>query len=263
MAPVKTAKAKAGKKVKYEPVLKLPPLRYEEFVALKDNVAVNGVLVPILVDSDGPTRRIIDGNYRKQIANELGYSCPEIIHSGLDDEEMRTLARARNGARGQVDTEQKRELISDQLRETPGKTNRVVAKALGVHHATVASVRTEMESVGQIDQLERRVGSDGKTYRSGKPIRTLPRPPEASASWVKATTLVHGDCRKELKKIQTGTIDAIITRASERPARVLGRSAVAHAKEQCHHQAFEETWRRFLDALQQVMHKRRFDLMVC
>ena len=69
-------KAKTQKKPKYEPVLKLPPLSYEAFTALKDNIAVNGVLVPILVDSDGPRRKIIDGNYRKQIANELGYECP-------------------------------------------------------------------------------------------------------------------------------------------------------------------------------------------
>jgi hypothetical protein len=32
-------------------------------LALKDNIAVNGVLVPILVDSEGPRRKIIDGKY--------------------------------------------------------------------------------------------------------------------------------------------------------------------------------------------------------
>ena len=51
----KTAKAK----VKYHPILKLPPLPYEQFLALRDNIAVNGVLVPILVDEQ---KRIIDGN---------------------------------------------------------------------------------------------------------------------------------------------------------------------------------------------------------
>ena len=66
---------------------KLPPLSYEEFTALKENIAVNCVLVPILVDSDGPLRKIIDGNYRKQIANELGYECPEIVLPGLEEEE--------------------------------------------------------------------------------------------------------------------------------------------------------------------------------
>ena len=211
MAPVKTAKAKAGKKVKYEPVLKLPPLRYEEFVALKDNIAVNGVLVPILVDSDGPIRKIIDGNYRKQIANELGYDCPEIVHSGLDSDEMRTLARALNLARRQLDTEQKRALIADQHRETPNRSSRWVGKMLGVHHATVASVRADLEDSGQIVHTATREGSDGRVQPAGKPQRTLPRPPEANTTWAKATTLIHGDCRKELKKIPTGTVDCIIT----------------------------------------------------
>ena len=95
-------KTKTQKKPKYEPVLKLPPLSYEEFAALRDNIAVNGVLVPIMVDSDGPRRKIIDGNYRKQIADELGYECPEIVQAGLDEEEKRTLARALNLARRQL-----------------------------------------------------------------------------------------------------------------------------------------------------------------
>ncbi len=130
MAIGKATATKLSKKIRYEPVLKLPALPYEQFVALKDNIAINGVLVPIIVDGDGPTRRIIDGSYRKQIANELGYDCPEIVQAGLDEEEKRTLARALNLARRQLTNDQKRELVSDQLLETPDKTNRVVAKAL-------------------------------------------------------------------------------------------------------------------------------------
>src|SRR5208283_3303069 len=82
-------KAKTKKKPKYEPVLQLPPLSYEEFTALRDNIAVNGVLVPILVDCNGPRRRIIDGNYRKMIADQLGYDCPEVVVPNLTDEELR------------------------------------------------------------------------------------------------------------------------------------------------------------------------------
>ena len=70
-------KTKTARKIRYEPVLQLPPLSYEEFTALRDNIAVNGVLVPILVDSDGPRRKIIDGNFRKQIANELATTAPK------------------------------------------------------------------------------------------------------------------------------------------------------------------------------------------
>jgi ParB-like chromosome segregation protein Spo0J len=92
---------KATKKPRYTAVLKLPPLPPDQFTALRDNIAVNGVLVPILVDSDGPRRKIIDGNHRKEIAEELGYECPEIVQAGLEDDEKRTLARALNLARRQ------------------------------------------------------------------------------------------------------------------------------------------------------------------
>jgi len=130
-------KTKPTSKVKYQPVLKLPPLPADQYDALRANIAVNGVLVPIIVDSDGRKRGIIDGNFRKQIANELGYDCPEIVQAGLDDDEKRTLARALNLARRQLNNEQKRELIADQLEETPDKSLRWVAKMLGVHHTTV------------------------------------------------------------------------------------------------------------------------------
>ncbi len=96
------------------------PLLYEQFVALRDNIAVNGVLVPILVTED---KQIIDGNYRKAIADELGYDCPEIVQNGLTEEEKRTLARALNLARRQLTQEQQRQLIADQLREPPERAN--------------------------------------------------------------------------------------------------------------------------------------------
>lgn len=159
-------KTRIASKVKYEPVLKLPPLSYEEFTALRDNIAVNGVLVPILVDSDGPRRKIIDGNFRKQIANELGYECPEIVQPDMDDDEKRALARALNLARRQLSADQKRQLIADQLKETPERSSRWIAKMLGVHHTTVSSLRTEMTSTGEFSQLDRTVGLDGKSRPS-------------------------------------------------------------------------------------------------
>ena len=73
-----------------------------------------------------------------------------------------------NLARRQLTTDQKRQVIADQLRETPKRTNRWVAKMLGVSHPTVASVRAELEAVGKVFQQGQRVGSDGKSYKSSK-----------------------------------------------------------------------------------------------
>jgi hypothetical protein len=205
-----TTKKKTRKPI-YEPVLKLPPLPYEQFTALKDNIAVHGVLIPIMVDSHGPQRKIIDGNYRKAIADELGYDCPEIIQAGLTEEEKRTLARALNLARRQLSTEQKRQLIADQLQETPERSNRWIGKQLGVHHATVASVRGEMQSTGQISQLERTVGEDGKARPATRQAQVVHRSPAERKTRIEATTLIHGDCGTEMRKLASRTIDAIIT----------------------------------------------------
>ena len=168
------------KTIKYRPILDLPPLPPDQYEALRANIAVNGVLVPILVDSDGPVRGIIDGTIRKAIAKELGYECPEIVQAGLEEEEKRTLARALNLARRHLNTEQKRQVIADQLAETPERSLRRVAKMLGVHHTTVSSVRAELASTGEISQLAKTVGQDGKSrpstyvFNGGRPAN--PRP---------------------------------------------------------------------------------------
>ena len=162
-------RSRTRKNTRYEPVLGLPSLPPEQYAALRDNIAFNGVLVPILVDGNGQVRLIIDGNHRKGIADELGYDCPEIFKDGLSHQEKRTLARALNLARRQLDQAGKRAIVADQLRETPGRSNRWVGKQLGVHHATVASVRADLEGTGQIIQLERTVGADGKSRPASRP----------------------------------------------------------------------------------------------
>lgn len=214
-SPSRSAKLRptdsAATQIQYEPVLQLPSLCPEDFEALRDNIAVNGVLVPIVVDSDGPLRKIIDGNYRKRIADEFGYECPEVVHSGLDEDERRTLARALNLARRHLNREQKRELIADQLCESPDRSNRWVAKQLGVHHATVANVRSLLESSGHIEECAERLGGDGKVQPARKTIRPVLRTPDELQARIDATTLIHGDCREELPKLASSSVDAVIT----------------------------------------------------
>ena len=133
------------------------------------------------------------------------------------------------------------------MRETPGRSNRWVARQLGVHHATVASVRADLEGTGQIIQLERTVGADGKSRpstrqptpdgavaralassrsadrpdpRDGadlrikydpKPTSSVHRTKAERKARIDATTLIHGDCREALKDIPSGSVDAVIT----------------------------------------------------
>jgi hypothetical protein len=48
----------------------LPTLSPEQYEALQNSIASIGVLVTILVDEDGPRRRVNDGNHRHRIAIE-------------------------------------------------------------------------------------------------------------------------------------------------------------------------------------------------
>jgi tRNA G10 N-methylase Trm11 len=155
--------------------------------------------------------------------------------------------------------EQRRQIISDQLRETPGRSNRWVGRQLGVHHATVAAVRSGLESTGQIIQCATRLGADNRTQPARRsemvggiveidgngissdrlarvteeveipnrdepsltadsrlPLpfntkRAMIRPDAERLTRLEATTLIHGDCRSELRKLPAASVDAIIT----------------------------------------------------
>ncbi len=158
----------------YKPLVVLPPLSPEGREGLRASIVVSGVVVPIVVWPKGKTNFIIDGSYRKKIADELGYECPELVRSDLTEEEARIIARALNLARRQLDRGQKRQVIADQLQETPDRSARWVAKMLGVDHKTVISVRDELQSGGESPHLHNLVGGDGKSYPSHSLSTSLP-----------------------------------------------------------------------------------------
>jgi len=193
--------------ISHRPVLELPPLSPEEEAGLRASISRHGVLVAILMTEDG---RIIDGCNRKRIADDLGYDCPEVVHADLTEEDIRALARSLNLARRQMNRQQRRQLVADQLHETPAWSNRRLAKALGVDHHTVASVRSEVHATGEITQFERTTGLDGKTRpasRTAPAPAIIHRPPAERRTRIAATSLHHGDCRDVLPTIPSASVD--------------------------------------------------------
>jgi ParB-like chromosome segregation protein Spo0J len=72
----------------------LPPLPPEEYEALRDHIARNGVEEPILVTASG---EIIDGNERYRALTELGLrKYPIRVVGNLTDVERREMAIALN-----------------------------------------------------------------------------------------------------------------------------------------------------------------------
>jgi ParB-like chromosome segregation protein Spo0J len=148
---------------KYQLLPDLPPEQYE---ALKADIGERGVMVPVDVDEFGV---ILDGHHRARACRELGINdYPVSVRSGLSEEEKRSFARKANVLRRHLTREQVRELIGAQLRDAPEWSDRQVAKAIGVDHKTVGSVRSDLRSSGEIPQLAKLLGADGKRRSAGR-----------------------------------------------------------------------------------------------
>lgn len=154
----------------------MPPLSPEEYQALETSIREHGVQVPITVAPDG---RMVDGHHRAEIAAKFDLHCPRVTAKG-DDTQLRTLAFELNNHRRQQTREARRAQVRRSLRADPQLSNRQHAARTGVHHETVASVRSDMESTGEIRQSDTRTSGDGRVRPATQPERTsAPATPEA------------------------------------------------------------------------------------
>ena len=129
----------------------MPELTAEEYSELKKDILERGVMIPIEFDEFG---NILDGHHRLKICQELGIkNYPKVIRAGMSESEKITHARKLNIARRHLTSEQKRGLIREQLKETPEKSDRQIAQALGVSHPTVAAQRRELEKIGDVEKF--------------------------------------------------------------------------------------------------------------
>ena len=87
-----------------------------------------------------------------------------------------------NAHRRHLASGQKRAVIAKVLKARPEKSNRQIASELGHSHVTVGAVRDELASTGQIDQLEKTKGKDGKFRKkpATEPTTTPIRPDSAA-----------------------------------------------------------------------------------
>lgn len=116
----------------------MPEQTPETIAALREDIREHGVQTPVVVDQHG---RILDGNNRAAIADELDLEYPtETVHV-KDDDEAEDRAIALNLKRRTISQAQMRDLIADQIERHPEMSDRAIAKRLGCSHPTVAAVR--------------------------------------------------------------------------------------------------------------------------
>lgn len=174
----------------------LPDLSAEEYEALKESIAEDGQQMPILTNLAG---RIFDGKNRERVCNELGLE-PLYKLSSLPDDQLERLALVLNIARRQLTTGARRGLVAVELVRDPSRSDRLIARTLGVSRWFVAKVRTELEENGQLAGPASRTGADGRT-------RPLPTPkPAVAPSAEKSEQLKERIERLAASQIRMGTV---------------------------------------------------------
>jgi regulator of replication initiation timing len=117
---------------------------------------------------------LLDGRTRLDLLSAAGVDVVDangkvLIHHRTiqvaNDAEAECLSLSLNLHRRHLTSEQKRNLIAQQLKATPEKSNRQIAKTAKVDDKTVGTVRRELESTAEIPQLEKTLGADGKVRK--------------------------------------------------------------------------------------------------
>lgn len=170
------------------------------FAALKADIAIRGVLTPIDVDEEG---NILDGHTRYRAWCELKRNepPPTIVRTGLSEAEKRSFARRQNILRRHLSRDQMHEIIEAELREAPSRSDRTIAKELGISPTTVGEARRRMASDREIPQLEATVGADGKR-RPRMPKRSTVQSGQLADEFAEAMrAILLGDAEENARRV--------------------------------------------------------------
>lgn len=172
-----------------EAVQSLMPISPEDRERLRESIESEGVRDPIRAYREGKRFLILSGYNRWEIASELGLETIPLEVIETDDREGYAIED--NLARRHLDSKQKRQLVGYILTNRPESSDRSTAKRAGVSKNTVAKVRAELESGGQIDHLKERIGSDGKKQPTQKLKGSTPQKGLTPAQRAKAEKLAR------------------------------------------------------------------------
>ena len=174
-----------------------PLMAPDELKALGEDIKKNGLTSPIAIvtrkDAKDWRYQLLDGRNRLDAMELVGVRFDLMLRHGDcvfiygDDQALfkpriinsdpYAFVISANIHRRHLTAEQKREIIAKVLKAAPEKSNRQIAETTKASHVTVGAVRAELKSTGQIDQLTKTVGKDGKARAKKHPIQPKPSTP--------------------------------------------------------------------------------------
>jgi hypothetical protein len=151
----------------------------KELDALAKDIAENGQRFPIVVHNG----QIIEGvqRYRAclQIKTEPLITPYDVKRHGDTEADIAAFIISANIHRRHLTPKQKREIIAGYLKANPAASNRVIAEKVGSDKNTVSKARKEMEATGEIHQLKKTTGKDGKQRKQPTKLSQKSQPKAA------------------------------------------------------------------------------------
>jgi len=157
-----------------------PLMQGEEFDALVEDIRKNGQREPIVLYQG----KVLDGRNRHNacLAAEVGLKiskheddCPYIGDPAA-------YVISKNIRRRHLTAEQKRKLIGKVIAAEPEASDRQIAKQVKADHKTVGAIRKKNEATGEIPQLKKTTGADGKARK--RPSKPAQRELEAAQAHI-------------------------------------------------------------------------------
>jgi hypothetical protein len=145
MVAVKVRPGEYGKFLFDAPGRLFPDLTSDEYKALREDINVRGVQVPVELDEDG---YILDGYHRWKICQELHKACPSVERKGLTEDQKLEHILKLNLARRHL-TRDALDPVALKLRQRSWSHQRI-AKALGVGSSTVHRWLTDVSHTGHV-----------------------------------------------------------------------------------------------------------------
>lgn len=193
----------------------LPGLSAERYLALKEEIALNGVQVSIIVDQYG---NIIEGWHRWRICQDLGIPCPTEVRYFNNETERFHLILTINCSRRQLNSKQKRNLIASYLKVDSAINDNWLGEIIGISKNTVARERILLENAHLIPRHTHFQGKDGKR-RPAKSKKIIANSPKEVAKAQEIISDLPQNCAGKTLDINTAKRRANRCRNKEERAR--------------------------------------------
>jgi ParB-like nuclease family protein len=168
---------------------RFPLMTSDELRALAEDIKQNGLRNPCCIAEDEDGRVLLfDGRNRLDALELIGEKITlatlnnSVIFVRFEADYIDIPERvvSLNIHRRHLTAEQKRDLIAELIKATPGRSDRQIAKTMRASPTTVGTVRASMEAKGEVSKLDTRTDAKGVKQPAKKPRSRAPKPKRLS-----------------------------------------------------------------------------------